>query len=287
MAGEDIQTKADATKAKADAAKAKADAAREEYEAAAREEYEAAAKAAAEAAREAAKEGTEYKEWLEYWDKRTGLNYDKEKHGNDYSGGWRKERSHWQKLSGDCYENDSGPTWYNKEPRYVNDSYTERKKFSRFLLEIRGSFFDGYGTQKDQFMFHIYGHERGKFHRCYVESNTEIDCDVYFYFLLSKSSVNDVIQLIEFKAEREGKGKWPHLGVPAINYRISFSAIKDSLPTKTDYNTTVQFYLSDDGGLLFKNRKELVSFKNYLKRFLQSYETKKVWRGPIKSIHDL
>ena len=33
MAGEDIQTKADATKAKADAAKAKADAAKEEYEA--------------------------------------------------------------------------------------------------------------------------------------------------------------------------------------------------------------------------------------------------------------
>ena len=135
MDDNDTQTKVEAAKAKAEAAKA-------EYEAAATEAAAVAEYEAAKAKAEAAKEGNEYKEWLEYWDKRTGLNYNREKHGPDYSGGWRKVRHIWQKLSDDCYENDSGPTWFGKEPRYVQDYYVERKKFSRFLLGISASFFE-------------------------------------------------------------------------------------------------------------------------------------------------
>ena len=135
MDDNDTQTKVEAAKAKAEAAKA-------EYEAAATEARAVAKYETAKAKAEAAKEGNEYKEWLEYWDKRTGLNYNEEKHGTDYSGGWRKVQHQWQKLSDDCYVNDYGPTWFGKEPRYVEDYYVERKKFSRFLLGIRASFFE-------------------------------------------------------------------------------------------------------------------------------------------------
>ena len=265
MDDNDTQTKVEAAKAKAEAAKA-------EYEAAAAEAAAVAEYEAAKAKAEAAKEGNEYKEWLEYWDKRTGLNYNEEKHGTDYSGGWRKVQHQWQKLSDDCYVNDFGPTWFGKEPRYVQDDYRERKKFSRFLLGIRAPFFEGFFEGK--FLFSIYANERGNFES---GKGTEIDCDVYISFHLSKSSVDDIIQLIEY--EVESKGNRPHLGVPVINYRVVPSHNKEG-NYKPNFNNVVQFYQSDNGTLFFENGKELVSFKNYLERFLQSYETKKVWRGP-------
>ena len=264
MDDNDTQTKVEAAKAKAEAAKA-------EYEAVAAEAAAVAKYEAAKAKAEAAKEGNEYKEWLEYWDKRTGLNYNEEKHGTDYSGGWRKVQHQWQKLSDDCYVNDYGPTWFGKEPRYVEDYYVERKKFSRFLLGIRASFFE------DKFFFRIFANERDDGFSFEPGRGAEIDCDFSFFFLLSRSSVDDIIRLIEY--EVESKGNRPHLGVPVINYRVVPSHNKEG-NYKPNFNNVVQFYQSDNGTLFFENGKELVSFKNYLERFLQSYETKKVWRGP-------
>ena len=227
---------------------------------------------AAKAKAEAAKEGNEYKEWLEYWDKRTGLNYNEEKHGDDYSGGWRKVQRQWQKLSDDCYVLDSVPSG----GAYVRDYYQERKKFSRFLLGIRASFFE------DKFLFQIFANERDDGFTGHFEPGrgAEIDCDFHFYFLLSRSSVDDIIQLIEY--EVESKGNRPHLGIPVINYRVVPSHTKED-NYEPNFNNVVQLYQSDNGTLFFENGKELVSFKNYLERFLQSYETKKVWRGPDES----
>ena len=173
----------------------------------------------------------------------------------------------WQKLSDDCYENDSGPS----RGAYAQDYYEERKKFSRFLLEIRAPFFE------DKFLFQIFANERDDGFGFEPGRGAEIDCDFYFYFLLSRSSVDDIIQLIEY--EVESKGNRPHLSVPVINYRVVPSHNKEG-NYKPNFNNVVQFYQSDNGTLFFENGKELVSFKNYLKRFLQSYETKKVWRGP-------